>query len=1825
MVATVRNLTSSSATSEYFRQDGGYYLRKGEDAADLRAKRAEHRNASTWHGAGAAALGLHPGKPVAAGAFEKLLQGHVIGTRTRLGRLRDGQHEHRPGFDITFSAPKSVSLAALLPTEEHPNGDRMVIRAHSAAVRETLDWIEGSLLETRGWDPATGRRPRVKAPSMVAALFRHIASRNLDPQLHTHAVIANMTRDEEGRWKSVEPTLLHRNARLIGAYYRDRLARQLMEKGYSIMPAMVGRLPSFELAGYGGDLRRAFSTRRHEILAYVDEKGWDRGAAAMQAATLATRKRKAEPVRAQLQELWRVRAQELSLDTALAEARSRQPIVLSESPSALAIVRRCMRQLEERQSVFSEHELEALALGHSPGRHSLGEIRDAVAWLVRDGHLVEAELRRADRAFVTDRALKAERSTIAMMKAGIGAGAALARERDVAARLDGAGLTEGQEEAVRTILLAHDRVVGVQGRAGTGKTTMLRQVRALAGEKPVFGLAPSAAAAAVLGRETGIHARTLQWFLARRRAAGGNGQALEALRETFGGAVLVLDEASMVSTDQMRSLLRAADELDASRVVLVGDSSQLRAVEAGQPFRLLQRAGMTTAAMDDILRQRNPELRAAVQAVLAGDPGEAVELLGSSVHEVAHEELGEKAAQAWLALDPATRDNTLLVAPTHALREEINGTVREALADEGVLRGKTLGIERLVSLGLTRTEKGDVRNYREGDLVVFHQDLVNYRLKKDEILTVTGIDYDRVMLLHPDGKPRWIRPAGSIRYQLDVYETRPMEVRAGDRIRWTRNDRKRSLINGERAEVEGIAKGRVRFRLDDGRGLSLRVDDPQLRHIDHAWSSTVHGAQGSTAEGVIAVLDSSHGALADQSTFYVEISRARDRAVVLTDNAEQLVKVLADNTGERPTAIEAVDAPIELEPEEIVRLLAEKEPVWTLRDEWEALERRARREATVLFLVEGYGALIGRAQELAGKPDLPALTREVVDGLLAYDRACREGDRAAVEFLGLLDGHDARRRGLDETSESATCPVAGLEDYPDWREMSGRLAANGEGLLAALGERAGEAGGTISRRVGLLDDLLAVDDAVLQFDTLRREVVARAAAEGTIPFYAEGHDDLVERARELARRSPLPAWALAAAREVLDHAEACEERKAAIVALHASATGLLEDRTTLEDRASTEFRSAFTPPTELEGYADWSTQCGEAGEGWRAMREEPDSKREDPDTWRLHDTWQPHLDRMKNEAGEIGAAVDRLDELGDHDLAWAGVFRKRLAMAEREKAGTVIAFYLPGWEELVEAARALGEREGLPDQAGEMAQRVLDYDRERSAERATVDGFLEDAREHAQYWDTLQEEAKQRARQDSDFLVTDLPGYRSLTDFSVKLPATGRSIHKNEDTYAPHLDRIPGGREALTAALKRMGSHHLLDRFVSVMNRIEETKPSALAQGISPVGDEGYDKSIARAERLAKEPDLEEAARRRLQAEIDEHAVLSAEWMTFQGLFREANQVDEQYRRLEERATRETLPLSLLAEWPAWQERSLRFEDDAQWVLDEGTRERWRGRPDMLERIEQGLRHASERKTVPELEGDRIAEMVGAELARLRDPAVEHAFDRRWWGAEPLLAGDRIRLQLSDDEPQREAVVLQPGRTGGCNRHDVVELEWVAVPRGREPDGPVERMSATKLAGRVHRAEWSDERLREVERVRQWPEPPASYPLDCSRDLTRGDRLWCSEVGRSETAAPASARLGRPTVVQIELEVVERTAGKTEAEDSCKLREISRSDDEPCRAFSLSFDELFPFARWRAFRDDEDERWSKARARKMELDKIRVELNQQHGRHYVMRRRPWMP
>ena len=282
MLSGPRALASASETSDYLLHE---YLVRNDKA---------HRTANRWHGGGAEALGLP--ERVSRRRFDAVLEGHVPGTDIRLGRVVDGKHQHRPGWDCTFSAPKSVSLEALL----HDN--KAVMRAHDASVRAALDWIEAEFLQTRGYDPATGRRPRVKADGLVAATFQHVASRNNDPQLHTHAVIANMTRNAAGEWRSVEPTLLRRNRRLIGAWYRNDLARRLGEMGYVLVPTVVGGLPSFELAGYSPAMLEAFSTRRRDILDYMADRGWKYDAKTAQAATL---QRFAPEMEKRLRRQWR--------------------------------------------------------------------------------------------------------------------------------------------------------------------------------------------------------------------------------------------------------------------------------------------------------------------------------------------------------------------------------------------------------------------------------------------------------------------------------------------------------------------------------------------------------------------------------------------------------------------------------------------------------------------------------------------------------------------------------------------------------------------------------------------------------------------------------------------------------------------------------------------------------------------------------------------------------------------------------------------------------------------------------------------------------------------------------------------------------------------------------------------------------------------------------------------------------------------------------------------------------------------------------------------------------------------------------------------------------------------------------------------------------------------------------------------------------------------------------------------------------------------------------------------------------------------------------
>ena len=910
MVASIGKIASPSQGVTYYERDDYYAT---DDPA--------HREASAWAGKGAAALGLSG--PVDPGTFTAILEGEIPGGR-RLGRRdRDGNVQHRPGRDVTLSAPKSVSLMALI------GGDARTVAAHDRAVGCTLAWIEANAVETRMQDPATGAMVRAGGQKMVAATFRHDTSRNLDPQLHTHCVIANMVQGGDRKWRTMVDDGLYGGKMAIGAIYRAELAQGLSELGYRIEKTHAdGR---FEIVGVPRKVIEAFSTRRAEIEAAMKARdlgtpGDDPGLA--DRAALLTRARKRGMDKDALRDGWARQATELGFpaEAVVEGSRARQmearqhrdgiqdDLFTGRDAMASETVAWAVGHLSERTAVFSHAGLLAATLGLDPGAVSIEAAEKAVGRMEVQGGLHAATGTNHGRHWTTDAAIAREAETIALMHAGQGASQAVMRRWVAETKLHRGRLNEGQKEAIKAILAAGDRIIGVQGYAGTGKTTMLNRFRSLAESRGyrVAGLAPSASAARTLERESNIESETLQRFLAHHAgiAAGrGTPKGLRNLRAAFDKTLLVVDESSLASTKQMRDLLKVATVLRIPRVVLVGDEKQLDGVEAGAPFAQLKRAGMRTMTMKEIMRQRDANLKEAIRASLAGEVETAFEKLDDHVSEAPKSELGIEVAARWLKISPAERQTTGVIAPTRALRDEINETIRDCLIEEGAVHGPARQGEKLVSRGLTNPEMSQVSNYAAGDTVIFNRRYRTLAVEKGDEREVAKVDHGAHTVHLKDGRGNVVewqpwRRAGT-KGGVEVYRSEAIELRAGDRIRWTRNDPGSGLVNGQMAEVESIARDGVRFRLEDGSSMELANDDAQLRHMDRAWASTVHAFQGRTVDNIIAAMEAGHPHLTTQKSFYVAISRARDRAELVTDDAMRLAKHLENATGERVAALDA--------------------------------------------------------------------------------------------------------------------------------------------------------------------------------------------------------------------------------------------------------------------------------------------------------------------------------------------------------------------------------------------------------------------------------------------------------------------------------------------------------------------------------------------------------------------------------------------------------------------------------------------------------------------------------------------------------------------------------------------------------------------------------------------------------------------------------------------------------------------------------------------------------------------------------------------------------
>ena len=853
---------SAGQASHYYKSEfsrGDYYT----------ARESEGIVASRWHGQGARQLGLS-GR-VKAEEFARLLEGKNPSGGKVLVAHREGLQERRAGWDVTISPHKSVSLQALV------GGDQRLLEAHDRAVSKALSELER---HAQAW--LHGGRDVETTGTVVAASFRHETSRALDPQLHSHCVVLNITRRADGEWRAVDGRGIFRAQRLAREIYETELGKDLRSLGYEVKTyhdGRTGRDRAVGIAGFEPEHLKHFSKRSREIERALHAQGLKSRLHGSRVA-VATRAVKQKGIdREALLWNWRTAARDIGLRfPEWTKERPREAGRLGQGPElepARAAVKGAVDHLSERRTVFrmADLETEALVRGREQGI-TIDDVRKAIAGRP-DLVVVDRDDAVVSRV-TTTKAIGEERALVDAVTRGRGVGPAVALPER------GPGLGEDQLRIARHILGSPDRLLALEGKAGTGKSTTLGFVRerAQAAGWTVRGFAPTTTAVAVL-RDGGIDSTTVAAALKEGLPLKGQGPEL-----------WIVDEAGLLSTRQARELLLRAEDVGA-KVVLVGDRAQHRAVEAGQPFALLiERAGIATERLDVIRRQRDEDLREVVRAASEqGGASRAVQLLerGGRVVEIEDRRARHEAITRDLIADGG---RGVVIAPSNAERQDLNRRIREARIVAGQVERKSVKSQVVVRQDLTLEQKGRASSYEPGDRLRFVRP--GDGIEAGESARVVSIDGEKNRLrltMEGSGLPHTLNPKERRAFEVERLEERRFAV--GDRIQFRERDRDLDVANGTVGTIKKLDHERGLATVDVA-GRSIRLDLNEPRALDHAYAVTSHRSQGLSRERVYLTVDTRHSEeLVNRRQFYVSVSRAVEDARVYTDDRAALARVVS--------------------------------------------------------------------------------------------------------------------------------------------------------------------------------------------------------------------------------------------------------------------------------------------------------------------------------------------------------------------------------------------------------------------------------------------------------------------------------------------------------------------------------------------------------------------------------------------------------------------------------------------------------------------------------------------------------------------------------------------------------------------------------------------------------------------------------------------------------------------------------------------------------------------------------------------------------------------
>ena len=667
-----RRLKGSAGNISRYYTVGDYYT-KGD------AEKSE------WGGRLATELGLDG--EVNPEQFRDLLSGKVAGQQ--LGRHGKSGLEHHSGWDFALSAPKSVSIMALVMKDER------ILAAHEQAVTDALTYLEEYAGLRRRID---GKIVHKETGRLLWARFTEHASRELDPHLHTHVVVLIMTNGKDGDpMASLETRAMYLEQMVAGQIYRSSLAHQIREMGHEINADHHRGM--FEIEGVPDALMKDMSQRAAQIEAHAAEHGLE-GQAARRRSFYETRGPKQRASLEELTERWTARAASHAPALTTMQDRMRARGERNLEPSTAVSARAGLlgiRQNEEREAVNNLGRILRSALGSHIGEVRLEDVRPSISeHEVRRKLLATREATGDDllvRGRTTRKSARLEQSFVQHIALSLGDGTPIASADRLLSSMERAALSAEQERALVDAALSRDRVTAISGVAGAGKSTLIKVLAEAAQSGRVFiALAPTSSAAGSLGQAAGIEDRTVASILAH----GGHG-----LSDRH---VLVLDEAGQLGNRQALRMLEISRRTGA-RLILLGDDHQTSAIEQGKPFWLMQKMGLPTSHLRESRRQRTDATKAAVTHARAGEFGLSLDKLDRIVTGETALALAKDLVQQWGGLAGELRGSTNILVLDNAARILVNQDVRKILKAEGALPHAEREFAILVPSGMSDEEK----------------------------------------------------------------------------------------------------------------------------------------------------------------------------------------------------------------------------------------------------------------------------------------------------------------------------------------------------------------------------------------------------------------------------------------------------------------------------------------------------------------------------------------------------------------------------------------------------------------------------------------------------------------------------------------------------------------------------------------------------------------------------------------------------------------------------------------------------------------------------------------------------------------------------------------------------------------------------------------------------------------------------------------------------------------------------------------------------------------------------------------------------------------